>query len=140
MGSERNIDARPAPITLPDSATATAITAGFAHTCALLNTGNITCWGRDGSGQLGNGAGTGNIDTPPAPITLPDSATATAITAGNNHTCALLNTGNITCWGCVSYGQLGKGAGTGNLDPPPAPIKLPDSAPATAITVGHAHT
>ena len=50
------------------------VAAGEYHTCALLNTGNITCWGQDDAGQLGNGAGTGNIDTPPAPITLPGTA------------------------------------------------------------------
>ena len=121
-----NIDTPPAAITLPNSATAIAIAAGAYHTCALLNDGNITCWGYDGNGQLGNGPGNDSIDTPPAAITLPNSATATAITAGADHTCALLNDGNITCWGRDCYGQLGNGAGNGDIDAPPAPIELPE--------------
>ena len=137
-----NINTPPAPITLPGTATATAITAGANHTCALLNDGNITCWGNDIYGQLGNGPGNDDIDTPPTTITLPDGATATAITAGDYHTCALLNDGNITCWGNDRSGQLGNGATTGNIDTPPAPITLPgnvqppsQSPPAATIRV-----
>ena len=92
--------------------------------------------GRRLYGQLGNGPGNDDIDTPPTTITLPDGATATAITAGDYHTCALLNDGNITCWGYDRSGQLGNGATTGNIDTPPAPITLPGSATATAITAG----
>ena len=33
--------------------TATAITTGLAHSCALLTTGQVRCWGRGSSGQLG---------------------------------------------------------------------------------------
>ena len=135
------IDAPPTPITLPVGATATAITAGYAHTCALLNDGNITCWGSDWAGQLGNGtAGNENIDDIEALITLPNGATATAITAGEYHTCALLNDGNITCWGSDWDGQLGNGATTGNIDTPPAAITLPNSATTTAIAAGDYHT
>ena len=135
-----NITAPSEPITLPTDTTASAITAGYNHTCALLNTGNITCWGRDNSGQLGNGTTTGDITTPPDPITLPTDTTATAITAGDNHTCALLNTGNITCWGNDTSGQLGNGNTTGNITAPPDPITLPTDTTATAITAGDNHT
>jgi alpha-tubulin suppressor-like RCC1 family protein len=35
------------------------------------------------------------------------------IHANQYHTCALLNTGQVRCWGYNEYGQLGNG-GTGN--------------------------
>jgi hypothetical protein len=45
--------------------TATALAAGDAHSCALLTTGSIVCWGANQFGQLGNG-NTVDIGTLPA--------------------------------------------------------------------------
>ena len=137
-GDTNNLSTPSAPITLPANTTATAITAGTFHTCALLNTGQISCWGAGGDGQLGTGD-TNNLSTPSAPITLPTNTTATAITAGSTHTCALLNTGQISCWGNNFFGQLGTG-NTTDLSTPSAPITLPTNTTATAITTGGLHT
>jgi Regulator of chromosome condensation (RCC1) repeat. len=38
--------------------------------------------------------------------------TATAIAAGYNHTCALLNSGRVQCWGLNDMGQIGDGSTT----------------------------
>jgi hypothetical protein len=66
------------------------VSAKWDHTCALLNTGNITCWGLNTNGSSNN-------------YTL---GNAISVSAGDQHTCALLNTGNITCWGAdSSYGE-----------------------------------
>ncbi len=35
--------------------TAVAISSGFRHTCATIDNGSISCWGRNHVGQLGNG-------------------------------------------------------------------------------------
>ena len=94
---------------VPLSATAVAITAGWYHTCALLSTGDVRCWGYGYYGQLGYGNlhSIGDDETPASNVPL--GAKATAITAGAAHTCALLTTGGVRCWGYGYYGQLGYG-------------------------------
>jgi uncharacterized repeat protein (TIGR01451 family) len=90
---------------------AQAITAGLEHTCALLVSGAVHCWGVNDSGQLGigdtatRGDSPGELPTPAVPL----PATATAIAAGDNHTCAVLSTGVVRCWGANASGQLGSG-------------------------------
>ena len=95
--------------------TATAIAAGGNHTCAILDTGAVKCWGENGSGQLGQGNtadrgdGPGEMGDNLAPIDLGTGRTATAIAAGAGHTCAVLDDGDIKCWGQNGSGQLGPG-------------------------------
>ena len=39
----------------PTGNSAALVSAGAAHTCAVLTTSNIMCWGRNNYGQLGIG-------------------------------------------------------------------------------------
>jgi alpha-tubulin suppressor-like RCC1 family protein len=87
------------------SGPAVRITAGGAHTCALIENGTVECWGDDQSGQLGDG-GYENRSAP-TPVVLP--AAAGFIAAGFSHTCALLVDRRIECWGWNTEGQLGDG-------------------------------
>ncbi|SEU39323.1 RCC1 domain-containing protein, partial [Stigmatella erecta] len=84
------------------------VSAGLYHTCALLSSGGIKCWGHGAEGRLGYG-NTSNQYAPPGPTVDLDGATAYQVTAGGNHTCALLSTGAARCWGASNYGQLGYG-------------------------------
>ena len=98
-------------VTLGDLAT--RIAAGGDHTCAILTSGALRCWGRNDFGQLGHGNtnnigddetvfSAGNVDLG-AGITVKDLA------LGGFHTCALLTTGAVRCWGRNNFGQLGYG-------------------------------
>ena len=113
-GNTHNIGDRDVPLFaggVPLGAQATAITAGDAHTCAVLTTGDVRCWGSGGNGRLGYGNTTniGNDETPATTGNITLGAKATAIAAGDSHTCALLTTGGVRCWGYGYYGQLGYG-------------------------------
>lgn len=95
--------------------TAKQVSAGTAHTCALLDNGSVKCWGYNASGQLGLGSTdsqgdqTGEMgDNLPA-VNLGTGRTAKQISTGGHYTCALLDDDTIKCWGRNSSGQLGQG-------------------------------
>ena len=108
---------------------AVAISAGRSHSCAILDTGRAVCWGDNSSGQLGNGTTT-NASTPVG-VRLPTEARAIAISAGQNRTCAVLDTGSVLCWGANGFGELGDGSTIERHSP--AAVLLPFPHRATAI-------
>ncbi len=82
----------------------TAIAAGGGHACALMTGGGVKCWGLNDVGELGDGTTTTRAT--PADVTGLTSGVI-AITAGTFHSCALVKTGAVKCWGLNSNGQLG---------------------------------
>ena len=108
---------------------------GFEHTCAILSTGRVRCWGHGGNGRLGYGDASDRGGTSTSvPALLPDvglPADAMEIVAGFAHTCALLETGEIYCWGSNQFGQLGYagsvtevGTTQGNLPQAAGPVPV----------------
>ena len=94
------------PVAVSGITTATAVAAGGGHTCARLSDGSARCWGSHALDQLGNtGLITGSSSS--TPVTVSGLANAVSIEAGTNHTCAVINTGTVSCWGDNSNGQLG---------------------------------
>jgi alpha-tubulin suppressor-like RCC1 family protein len=91
----------------------TALAGGGSHTCALLKDGTVRCWGRNDSGQLGNGT-TSDSTTP---VTVSNLTAVTEIAAGGSHTCARLANGGVRCWGWNLSGQLGNGTTTDSSVP-----------------------
>lgn len=92
-----------------------ALAVGGYHSCALLIDGRVKCWGHNDFGQLGlgdmmdRGGAPDDMGDALASVDLGDRATAVAITAGAQHTCALLTDGRVKCWGRNHMGQLGLG-------------------------------
>jgi alpha-tubulin suppressor-like RCC1 family protein len=91
--------------------TVTQIAAGLEHTCALLTSGAVRCWGSGGSGRLGYGNTTtiGDNETPASAGDVAVGGTVTHIGAGWEHTCAVITTGAVRCWGWGGNGELGYG-------------------------------
>ncbi|MEM1334662.1 MAG: hypothetical protein AAGG08_14515, partial [Actinomycetota bacterium] len=126
------------PIALPAGRTAVAISLGDDHSCALLDDGDVSCWGSDDAGQLGNGS-SGSTAAPGGAVQLPAGRRAVAIGAGQEHSCALLDDGTVSCWGADDRGQLGDDAALAAIESPSPPISIP-GGPAVAIDAGADHT
>jgi alpha-tubulin suppressor-like RCC1 family protein len=91
-----------------------ALSAGNERGVALLSDGTVKDWGWGAYGQLGDGSGTGpetcnGMPCSRTPIAVSGLSGVAAISAGNNHSLALLNDGTVVAWGANRYGQLGNG-------------------------------
>jgi len=97
----------PEPASTTDD-TVVMVAAGDEHTCALTAAGGVKCWGYDGLGQVGNG-GACDLDRCLTPVDVTGlTSGVTAITAGAYHTCAVVASGALKCWG-DNDGRLGDG-------------------------------
>ncbi len=141
-----------APVELGPGRTAKAISAGAGHTCAVLDDGSVRCWGYGGNGRLGYGntsnVGDLQVRTPDkaGPVDLGPGRTAKAISAGDSHTCAILDDNSVRCWGYGAYGELGY-ANTKDVGDKPAttpdkmgPVDLGPGRTAKTISAGGRHT
>lgn len=104
LGQGGGASADPVRAALPvDDAVALGV--GYDHACVAHKAGGVSCWGRNSSGQLGEG----NLPSArPVPVPGLDPDTRfVAVAAGSGHSCALDETGGVWCWGSNSYRQLG---------------------------------
>ena len=140
-----------AAINLGDGRTAKAVSAGWEHTCAILDNDEVKCWGFGNGGRLGQGNEDligdeedeiKNLDS----IDLGDGRTAKAVSAGYRHTCAILDNDEVKCWGSGAYGRLGQGS-TDNIGDEEnemgdnlAATNLGDGHTAKAVSAGYRHT
>src|SRR6185295_6709779 len=89
-----------------------AFEAGGSHTCVVLDTGDVLCWGANSQGQLGQGSiATIGDDEHPAMGTTVDLGgdDVTIVATGLNHSCAVTSLDDLYCWGDNNHGQLGYG-------------------------------
>ena len=146
--------------TLGMTRVATSISSGYEHTCAILDNGDVSCWGKGSSGALGNGdtpttttvttiVGSTTVNTattsnptetsPPEAIDLGTGRTAVALSSRNFHTCAILDNGAVSCWGQGNYRQLGNG-GYSHKYSPTSTATLGTGRTAVALSSGDQHT
>ncbi len=102
------------PVAVSGISGATQVSAGPTGTaCALLSSGSVACWGRASEGELGDGTNTGPDNCAggevcsTTPVAVQGITDATFVSAGSQHTCALLSGGEVACWGVSEW--LGDG-------------------------------
>ena len=112
LGTGDSLD-RGQPTDLGVGQSALAIAAGFDHTCAILaSDSSVKCWGDNDYGQLGigdklsRGKWEGQMGDFLPTVDLGSGRSAVSITAGVEHTCAILDNGSVKCWGGNSLGQV----------------------------------
>ncbi len=102
-------------LNLGDGRTAKSVSVGHSHACAVLDNNTLKCWGEGEYGQLGQGDNNDRggrnkptiAETPG--INLGNTRTALSVSAGSEHTCAVLDTEKVKCWGRNSASGLGAG-------------------------------
>ena len=113
------------------------ISAGYAHSFALLNDGSLLAWGWNDYGQLGTG--NSNSATIALPVTGAGASNVNMVKAGNNHSIILKNDGTVWTWGWNAYGQLGNGNTVDSI----TPVQVGGSVGSSSISMiscGYAHS
>jgi alpha-tubulin suppressor-like RCC1 family protein len=116
----------------PGAQTCRQLSAGFSHACVLW-ADQIRCWGQ-GSGVYGEtGLDTAAPVTRP-PMAFPDGERPVQVSAGDGHSCAVMESGRLWCWGPNLFGQLGTGGTSPNEPRPVAASAVPQ--PLAAVISG----
>ncbi len=76
---------------------------GSGHVCVQTTDGELLCWGRNLSGQLG----TGDTRQEPSPVKIDVGRPIERLAAGGDFTCAGATDSTLFCWGANTRGQLG---------------------------------
>ncbi len=129
----------------------TPVTLGInsGQSCAVFADGSVGCWGRGGTGELGApypdgqapGQMPGSLGAALPRFFLDASAKVRTLVSAPGFLCALLDDGQVKCWGSNGYGQLGlgdtytRGDQVGEVGPGSAAVPL--GAAAQKIDVGH---
>jgi alpha-tubulin suppressor-like RCC1 family protein len=124
------------PVDVVGVSDAVAISSTYGHTCVVLAGGTAKCWGSGETDQLGDGVAV-QVGFSAVPVDVVGISDATAIAAGDYHTCALLVDGTAQCWGFNSGGQLGSDTGG---ERSPVPLLVAGLTGATAISAGQRST
>jgi alpha-tubulin suppressor-like RCC1 family protein len=114
------------------------ISVGQNHTCAVLSDATGVCWGDGSRGQIGQGSidnSGANVGPFPNLKVTPDlkfydpAQGLVDISAGYQHSCALLSAGKVVCWGANDFGQLGLETAVTGAAAGVAPFKALSSVP-----------
>jgi len=112
----------------------TAIAAGGRHSMALDADGIVYTWGDNQFGQLGNGT-TVDSDSPVTTTAL-DGIRILSISAGNFHSLAASESGDVYAWGDNAYSQLADDTAALKSDP----ALVPGLTGIVQVAAGYSHS
>lgn len=102
-------------VSLGTEATIESISAGYAHTCVLFSGSRVKCFGYNEHGQLGygdtnnRGDDKGEMRQELGFVDIGTDVKIAQLNAGILHTCVLLTSSYLKCFGNNEFGQLGYG-------------------------------
>jgi alpha-tubulin suppressor-like RCC1 family protein len=116
-------DAQFTPVVVGLVSNAVRVAAGYRHSCAITESGDVYCWGNNDDLQLGGVIPSMNVirpgsEYPDAVVVHGLPGPAVDIAAGSYHTCAVIDDGTVWCWGYDDHGQLGDNAPMAMGKPP----------------------
>ena len=110
---------------------------GETHSCAILKSGALECWGDNSYGKLGIGS-ISNAFTPQT-VTFNPDATVKYVDGGESHTCAVLENNSLYCWGNGEHGRLGNGSTSNHYRSSPQHVDLGTGKNVSKLAVGGRH-
>jgi alpha-tubulin suppressor-like RCC1 family protein len=110
----------------PSPATVTQVACGDFHSCALASDGTVSCWGRNKSGELGDGTDTDRS----VPTRVLGVSNVAEIALGANFSCARGKDGAVNCWGS------GRLFGDGKLVSRVPPTRVPNLGNVVELRAG----
>lgn len=91
------------------SENAVAISSGLFHSCVILQSGGVQCWGQNSGGKLGNNS---NLHSS-SPVSVQSlSSSVRSLSLGESQSCALTVTNAAFCWGGNNFGEIGDSSTT----------------------------
>lgn len=110
-----------------------SVATGYRHTCVVLVTGRVKCWGHSWVGVYG-AAGPLAPNVTSVPHDVPGIETAIDIVAGAFNSCVLLQDQRVMCWGNNDNGQLGNGVIGASWNPTPTLVLNGAGQPLAGVT------
>ncbi len=91
------------------------LASSVSHSCAIVGTGRVACWGNDWAGEFGGPASVGKVVVVPREVAGVEDAVDVAV--GPGHTCIVRATGKVACWGLAGL--------NGGFVDTAAPVEIP---------------